>query len=39
MPYDNLKDLPDAVQNVLPKRAQEIYLVAYNNAMGPIQKT
>lgn len=32
MPYDNLKDLPDTVQDVLPKKAQEIYLAAYNNA-------
>ncbi len=32
MPYDNLKDLPDSVQNALPKHAQEIYQAAYNNA-------
>ncbi len=32
MPYDNLKDLPDSVQNALPKHAQEIYQAAYNSA-------
>jgi len=32
MPYKTLTDLPEGVQNVLPKHAQEIYLEAYNNA-------
>lgn len=32
MPYDNLSDLPDAVKDVLPKHAQEIYCAAYNSA-------
>jgi len=32
MPYESLKDLPDNVQNNLPKHAQEIYKKAYNNA-------
>ncbi len=32
MPYDNLKELPDSVRNVLPKHAQEIYKEAYNSA-------
>jgi len=32
MPYNNLKELPDSVQNVLPKHAQEIYQAAYNSA-------
>jgi cation transport regulator len=32
MPYDNLKELPDSVVNVLPKHAQEIYLAAFNSA-------
>jgi len=32
MPYHSLKDLPDAVQNKLPKHAQEIYKEAFNNA-------
>lgn len=32
MPYKSLKNLPAAVQNNLPKHAQEIYLAAFNNA-------
>jgi len=32
MPYDSTRDLPDSVKNVLPKKAQEIFLAAYNNA-------
>lgn len=32
MPYENLSDLPDSVQNNLPKHAQEIYKEAYNSA-------
>jgi len=32
MPYDSLSDLPDQVQDNLPKHAQEIYKNAYNNA-------
>lgn len=32
MPYKNLSELPDSVQHVLPKHAQEIYLAAFNNA-------
>lgn len=32
MPYRALTDLPEAVQNVLPKHAQEIYRAAFNNA-------
>jgi len=32
MPYENLSDLPDSVQNNLPKQAQEIYKEAYNSA-------
>lgn len=32
MPYDNLKDLPANVTNVLPKHAQEIYRAAFNSA-------
>lgn len=32
MPYTSLKDLPSAVQEHLPKHAQEIYKEAYNNA-------
>ena len=32
MPYGTLKDLPENVQNVLPKHAQEIYRAAFNSA-------
>jgi cation transport regulator len=32
MPYKTISNLPDSVTNVLPKHAQEIYLVAFNNA-------
>ncbi len=34
MPKDKtVQDLPDNVQNVLPKHAQEIYKEAHNNAL------
>lgn len=32
MPYDTVKELPENVRNVLPKKAQEIYKAAFNNA-------
>ena len=32
MPYKILKDLPENVQNVLPKHAPEIYQAAFNSA-------
>jgi cation transport regulator len=32
MPYDSEDELPESVQSVLPKHAQEIYREAYNNA-------
>ena len=32
MPYDNVSDLPDGVQNNLPEHAQTIYMEAYNSA-------
>lgn len=32
MPYQNLNQLPDSVQNALPKHAREIYLEAFNSA-------
>ena len=32
MSYQELKDLPDAVKNHLPKHAQEIFRAAFNNA-------
>jgi len=33
MPYKNTGELPDSVQDTLPKHAQDIYLAAYNNAL------
>jgi len=38
MPYQNLKELPESVRNVLPKHGQEIYLAAYNNAWDEYKK-
>ena len=32
MTYNTLNDLPKGVSDNLPKKAQEIYLSAYNNA-------
>ena len=32
MPYSKLSELPDSVQDNLPKHAQEIYKEAYNSA-------
>lgn len=32
MPYSKLTDLPEDVQNVLPKHGQEIYRAAFNSA-------
>ncbi|UTR09853.1 ChaB family protein [Evansella sp. LMS18] len=32
MPYDSLNDLPDNVQNSLPKHGQEIFKEAFNSA-------
>ena len=32
MPYDTIADLPDSVRDVLPPKAQEIFLAAFNNA-------
>jgi len=32
MPYKNENDLPDAVKDHLPKKAQTIYMEAFNNA-------
>jgi len=32
MPYSALSDLPDAVQDHLPKHAQEIFRAAFNSA-------
>ena len=38
MPYKTVKDLPESVQHVLPKHAQEIYLEAFNNAWKQYKK-
>lgn len=32
MPYKNITDLPESVQNVLPQHGCEIYLEAFNSA-------
>lgn len=32
MPYNNIKELPDSVRNVLPTHAQEIYMSSFNSA-------
>lgn len=32
MPYSSIRDLPESVQDNLPKHAQEIYRSAYNSA-------
>lgn len=32
MPYESVKDLPNSVQDNLPKHAQEVYMAAYNGA-------
>lgn len=33
MPYASIKELPKNVRGVLPQKAQEIYLAAFNNAL------
>ena len=30
--YESVKDLPETVQDVLPREAQEVYLEAYNTS-------
>lgn len=32
MPYDSVDELPESVKNSLPKKAQEIFRAAFNNA-------
>ena len=32
MPYKNINELPESVKNSLPKKAQEIYMKAFNSA-------
>lgn len=38
MPYANRTELPDNVQNVLPKHAQDIFKDAFNNALDEYGK-
>jgi cation transport regulator len=38
MPYQDIKDLPDAVKNHLPKHAAEIFLATVNNALNEYDK-
>lgn len=38
MPYKKISDLPDSVQHVLPKHAQEIYKEAFNSAYEEYKK-
>lgn len=33
MPYSTVTQLPESVQNVLPKHAQDIYKEAFNSAL------
>jgi len=37
MPYNKISDLPEKVQHVLPKHAQEIYKEAFNHAYDQYQ--
>lgn len=32
MPYSDISDLPESVQKILPKHAQDIYKEAFNSA-------
>ncbi|MBD3206190.1 cation transporter [Candidatus Bathyarchaeota archaeon] len=32
MPYNKISDLPEDVQDNLPKKAQEIYMAAFNSS-------
>jgi cation transport regulator len=38
MPFKKISDLPDSVQHVLPKHAQEIYKEAFNSAYEEYKK-
>ena len=38
MPYKNLNELPDSVQSVLPKHAQDIYKESFNSAYDQYDK-
>jgi len=33
MPYKHIKELPESVQSVLPKEAQQVYLKTFNSAL------
>lgn len=33
MPYETIQSLPESIQNVLPKHAQEIYKESFNHAL------
>jgi cation transport regulator ChaB len=35
MRYESISDLPETLRDVLPERAQEIYLEAYQTQMYP----
>lgn len=38
MPYKTINELPESVQNVLPKHAQEIYKEAFDSAYEQYDK-
>jgi cation transport regulator len=38
MPYKSINELPESVKDSLPKKAQEIYKEAYNNAWDQYDK-
>lgn len=38
MPYKTINELPESVQNVLPKHAQDIYKEAFGNAYEQYDK-
>jgi len=38
MPYKTTNELPDSVQHVLPKHAQDIYKEAFNSAWDEYKK-
>lgn len=38
MPYDDRAELPENIQNVLPRHAQDVYKEAFNNAYDEYRK-
>ena len=38
MPYNDITDLPDSIKNHLPKKAQIIYMKAFNNSFQKYKK-